>query len=572
MGEVHKVLLGVLLLATCLGAVEVEENPFLEAARTLLQDQLQGRGGGGGGVAQGLGGLVQGFLQSDGGRHLGDMLMGGGKPGAGGGGNPAADILSGIGSLIASTGANNQGGGGGGGIDPQLIGQMMSMFAGGGVSDEDGDNSVDINNNEVGAGNGKRKPAAPGVDWESMLSLASTFMGAGGGQQRGGGGGGMEGLLNLLPVLLQSVGGNSGDQRQQPARERRNSAASGGGGSPFVPPFLSGLYEYWDHFRRSELGQTLWKSSGMEATLQLFTDKEGNFQVTRIFSSLENHSFRRRWIKSLTSFVAEWVAHVSDPNTQTRYISTAQFMANNFLKAQGYHKGALFDPIRPAESLSHLTNAVFKRQFGLKVNSATYIKPAVTYIQEVFQLGQSKGLSLSHLKSQEIESKLADTLNGEVIEPVLRVWRAYRYSVQNPQCDRYLVCALNRHESTTVHTAGLKPGVTKLASIVSSWFLSGETGTPFWKLYNAATEEHNCQVRREGLAKPFSGYDWRQRFDVNQEMVGRDFPWARLRRHVSEDAQRYLGLNLCRVKYPADCSDFHELDVKATTEYAHSEL
>nr|CAD7592942.1 unnamed protein product [Timema genevievae] len=506
MGEAHRVLLGVLLLATCLGAVEVEENPFLEAARTLLQDQLQGRGGGGGGVAQGLGGLVQGFLQSDGGRHLGDMLMGGGKPGAGGGGNPAADILSGIGSLIASTGANNQGGGGGGGIDPQLIGQMMSMFAGGGASDEDGDNSVDINNNEVGAGNVKRKPAAAaaGVDWESMLSLASTFMGAGGGQQRGGGGGGMEGLLNLLPVLLQSVGGNSGDQRQQPARERRNSAASGGGGSPFVPPFLSGLYEYWDHFRRSELGQTLWKSSGMEATLQLFTDKEGNFQVTRIFSSLENHSFRRRWIKSLTSFVAEGVAHVSDPNTQTRYISTAQFMANNFLKAQGYHKGALFDPIRPAESLSHLTNAVFKRQFGLKVNSATYIKPAVTYIQEVFQLGQSKGLSLSHLKSQEIESKLADTLNGEVIEPVLRVWRAYRYSVQNPQCDRYLVCALNRHESTTVHTAGLKPGVTKLASIVSSWFLSGETGTPFWKLYNAATEEHNCQVRREGLAKPFS--------------------------------------------------------------------
>jgi hypothetical protein len=58
-----------------------------------------------------------------------------------------------------------------------------------------------------------------------------------------------------------------------------------------------------------------------------------------------------------------------------------QFVGNGFLKAQGYHKGQLFDPARPAESLSHLVNAVFKRQFGLKVNSATYIRPAVTYIQ-----------------------------------------------------------------------------------------------------------------------------------------------------------------------------------------------
>lgn len=58
-----------------------------------------------------------------------------------------------------------------------------------------------------------------------------------------------------------------------------------------------------------------------------------------------------------------------------------QFIGNGFLKAQGYSKAVLFDPARPAESLSLLANAVFKRQFGLKVNSSTYIKPAVAYIQ-----------------------------------------------------------------------------------------------------------------------------------------------------------------------------------------------
>jgi len=54
---------------------------------------------------------------------------------------------------------------------------------------------------------------------------------------------------------------------------------------------------------------------------------------------------------------------------------------NGFLKSQGYSKAAQSDPARPAESLSFLADAVFKRQFGLKVNSATYIKPAIAYLQ-----------------------------------------------------------------------------------------------------------------------------------------------------------------------------------------------
>lgn len=64
-----------------------------------------------------------------------------------------------------------------------------------------------------------------------------------------------------------------------------------------------------------------------------------------------------------------------------RYLSTTQFIMNGFLKSQGYSKAAQFDPARPAESLSFLADAVFKRQFGLKVNSATYIKPAIAYLQ-----------------------------------------------------------------------------------------------------------------------------------------------------------------------------------------------
>ncbi|XP_063232953.1 uncharacterized protein LOC134536856 [Bacillus rossius redtenbacheri] len=450
------------LLTLLLGAAAEEKNPFLEAARTLLQEQMQG------------GGFLHGLMQGGGG-------AGGGKP----------DILSGLGSLLQG---QQEAGGAPGGIDPQLVGHFVSLFAGG--QDGGENNNVDENNNDAG-----------GVDWEGIVGLASSFLGQKQGGGGGGGGGGMEGLLNLLPILLQSSSSSSSSsQRQQPARRS----------APAGLPFLGTLLEYWDHFRGSELGRTLWRSSGLEATARLFTDERGNFQADKIFSSLENHSFRRRWIKGLTSFVASWAAYMAQPETQARYLGTFQMMANNFLKAQGYHKGALFDPARPADSLSHLANAVFKRQFGLKVNSATYIKPAVAYVQDVFRLGQSKGVGLSHLTPQEMESRMADALNGEVIEPVLRVWRAYRFSLRQPRCDRYVICTIN---SAAGAGEGIKPGVTKLSSLVASWFLSGQTGTPFWKLYNAATEGHNCQVQ-----------------------------------------------------YPVDCDEFHAEDIRATTEYAHSEL
>lgn len=499
------VLLVTLALTSAQPAQKEDPNPLIEAARALLQDQLKNQGGAG--AAQAVSGLLQNFMQSDGGRHLGDMLMGAAKSNDGAN---AADIISGLGSILTNV-AGGQGKSNEGGIDPQLIGQMVSMFANQAMGDN-GDDNVDVNNNEIKKGESKKKAGdqGGGIDWEAMIGLATNFMAAQGG---GGAGGGWEGFLNVLPMLL-GAGDEGGEVKRVQHNHQQHKATS------YLPPFMETLYDYWEHFKSSELGRTLWHNSGLEATVQIFTDEDGHFEMERIFGSLENASFRRRWVKSLTSFVAEWIAHVSDPATQTRYLATIQFVGNGFLKAQGYHKAQLFDPARPAESLSHLANAVFKRQFGLKVNSGTYIKPAVSYIQEVLKMGQSKGLTLSHLSSQEIESKLAETLNGEVIEPLLRVWRAHRYGSRHPQCDRYVICAVNQQDPAADKGAGLRPGVTKLASITASWFLSSNTGTPFWKLYNAATEDDNCQL-----------------------------------------------------KYPVDCNDYHTEDIKATTEYSsHNEL
>lgn len=81
-------------------------------------------------------------------------------------------------------------------------------------------------------------------------------------------------------------------------------------------------------------------------------------------------------------------------------------------------------------------------------------------------MGQSKGLSLQHLTSKEIEEKLSELLNHEIIDPVLRVWRVYRFVAKKPDCDRYLVCSINRKGQYPDSKTGLKPGVTKLSRYV----------------------------------------------------------------------------------------------------------
>lgn len=44
-----------------------------------------------------------------------------------------------------------------------------------------------------------------------------------------------------------------------------------------------------------------------------------------------------------------------------------------------------------------------------------------------------------------LADRLTDTLNLEVIEPVLRVYRAYKHSVNRPECQEHLMCLVNRH-------------------------------------------------------------------------------------------------------------------------------
>lgn len=104
--------------------VDDEENPFLEAAKSLLQDSLAGGQRGSQGGAAGLGSVLQSFMQTEGAK-------------------------SGLGSIVSGLAAAK------GSVDPQMIGQIVGMFAGGAASASSNDNN------------------GPGVDWGSMIDLAS---------------------------------------------------------------------------------------------------------------------------------------------------------------------------------------------------------------------------------------------------------------------------------------------------------------------------------------------------------------------------------------------------------------
>ena len=93
----------------------------------------------------------------------------------------------------------------------------------------------------------------------------------------------------------------------------------------------------------------------------MMTDSHGKIEYAKLMESFENPTLRRRWITSLTNFVAEWMSHVSDPAARQRYMVTAQFIGNSFLKAQGFPKSVMFEPSRPAESLSRLV--VFYKKY-----------------------------------------------------------------------------------------------------------------------------------------------------------------------------------------------------------------
>nr|ATU83046.1 secreted hypothetical protein [Pristhesancus plagipennis] len=326
----------------------------------------------------------------------------------------------------------------------------------------------------------------------------------------GAGTGPLDLLATFVPLLLQQQGHKHYDD---PALEDVQGHEQFDKITSLLPTIIS---QIWEMFKSSSAWGELWDKSGLGKTLSLFNGPEGRLRLEAAVRSLENHQFRKKWLRSMVSFVMEYVKQFADPGMQKRYTANTISFVNSILMSQGYKPHELFNRGQPFdESLIRVTDLVSRRTFGIQIESAKYIRPVSKYFNELVGIG--RGTSISTMSARETEDKLADMLNQEVLEGILRVWQGHKYALRHHKCDKYVLCELNRLHNSQKYV--MRPVVTKLSSIVSAWFLSGQTGSSFLSLYDAIVEDYNCQN-----------------------------------------------------EFPVDCVGFHEEDLRITTEYAHNEL
>jgi hypothetical protein len=222
------------------------------------------------------------------------------------------------------------------------------------------------------------------------------------------------------------------------------------------------------------------------------------------------------------------------------YFATGQLMLNGFLQSQGFPKKTHFDIQKPSETISNLINHAVKTNLMVDIDSTPYVKPSVSYIKDVLKLGKNREF-LQKMNTTDVSNKLTDTLNLEVrfkefwlefnfnlsqnfhfqvIEPILKVHRAYKFAINEPECDQYVLCEINSHNpNEKLGLGGFKSGVLKFGSYAASWFISEKTHTSFWTLFGSVNDPQDCHL-----------------------------------------------------KYPADCERFVDQEQKVTTEYPHTEL
>ncbi|XP_043789013.1 uncharacterized protein LOC122712977 isoform X1 [Apis laboriosa] len=467
------ILLGLLIAAKC--EEDAATTVFLEAAKSFFSNKDN---------INGLQGLARAFLDSDGRNEQASNMYEKSNL------DSVGQIVSGIGSLFSGD-ENGQGG-----IDFSMLRSVL-----------DGVTSSNQKDRTERSSKGVETKQDLGIDLEGIVNIGSMLMGRNGRNS--------ELIMGLLPMLLSNFAGESNEIDGAASNKIHDHS----GHSWYMPPILENLHVMWDHFSNSELGQTLWEKSGLAKFVGQMSDPEGRIQYEKLLDSFENPSLRRKWIRSLTNYIGEWISHVSDPQIQQRYLNTVQFVGNSFLKSQGFPKSAMFDSTRPAESLSRLVNAIGKRHLGMKMDSSQYIKPAVAYIKELIALASEKGFIMSRINAKGISNRLSDMINNDIINPILKSYRAYKWAIKRPQCASQILCTINEKNELDQEQPRLRSVMSKMTSFPAAWAVSNKLGTNFWTLYGAIMEH-----------------------------------------------------DMCIQKYPADCTDFHEEEIRITTENIHSEL
>ncbi|KAL7018610.1 hypothetical protein ACKWTF_010831 [Chironomus riparius] len=381
---------------------EAEGSPFLDMAASFLENFSQGQGGNSGSGIEGIAGIAS---------MIGSMMQSSetGKSQPSG----AAQIIAGLGSLLAANSGTGNSNSGGGGFDPSIIGNVIQMFA------------------AANSGSDQRgKRSSEGNGLETVLSLASTFLSSYNNQETDDDietneikhnenpykkqkeepkhpGLNGDNLLNLLPIVMQTLNSFSGSAMEK--TEAKHKHDHGG----VLPPFLEKIHTAWDHFTNSELSDAIYKKIGLDMVFKGFVGRDGKVDYDKLFETLQNQSYRKRWIQKSIVYLAEWANYLANPEVYRSYFATGQMMFNGFLQSQNFPKKTQFDIKKPSETISSLINYAVKKHLMIDVDSMPYVNPFISYVKDVLKLGKNREY-LQKMNSTDVSNKLTDTLNLEV--------------------------------------------------------------------------------------------------------------------------------------------------------------
>lgn len=382
------------------------------------------------GAAQGLGAIVSGLME------------GGMMPAESSGGN-LGQVMRGLSNMI---GPNAQG------IDTQVLTGILGMM---------GNAMVPEKENE-----------GQGPD---VLSAVSGILG----QPEM-----LEKVATYAPMAIQTFNAFFGPEAQKRKDQHEGHAW-------YFPPILEKVHLLADHFVNSDIGREIIATVGAEKVVKIFSDETGRFSYDKYVELMENHSFRRHWIHMVTARMMQFAEHYADPKNYQNVVMLLQHFLNNFLKGQGYPRSVMFDMDHPDKSMAALIDFLADKFLSIKINSKQYIYPLFTYATGVVKMVRSAGEMRGG--TEGITAKLADSINMEIIEPIAKVNRGYRYLKKNPACDKYVICLVNQGDPSSESLPGIKSLLSKGTSFVIGLMLNGYTQSGLMTYYNIIMNEQNCE-------------------------------------------------------------------------------
>ncbi|XP_014253007.1 uncharacterized protein LOC106668611 [Cimex lectularius] len=316
-------------------------------------------------------------------------------------------------------------------------------------------------------------------------------------------------LASFLPMLLNQNQGHkhSDDPMIEDASGHKDFESA-------TDRIVGALGLVWDLIKETDYVKSVQHHPAVKSVIEYVGSISNPLEMLDNYLEIvENPTSRKEVLKMLVSKFTKFLKALPNEEAEKVYTMQLAIMVNNLLRQNGYKEHEMFHPGRHIEdSISNVINNIAQKELSLPIKSDLIVRPLFSKLRELIALARQHDPN-----DKMLQERLVNLFNSELFESFLRTWRAHKYSSQHHMCDKYLLCELNRQEHHTNFM--VKPVITKITSVISAWFLSGQTGTPFNELYDAA----------------FSGYN-------------------------------------CELRFPQNCRAFHEHDLRATKTYVHTEL